>query len=303
MTIDSQYLRVFCALARHLNMSRAAEELELTPSGISHGLKALEADLGCRLFERTSRKVLLTPAGHGFLADAEGILQSMASARVKLRSWGDWRSGCLRIAASATACQYILPLALREFRESFPDFTIRIDPCSSRQAVEALGDERADLALFIQPTQSVDVQFLPVAEDELHFLVNPLHPWVAKRKANRNEISKQRLILPERSSETHGLIEAFFRAEGIRVEPFIEVGNEEAMKQFVRLGLGIALLPKWIAAAEVRQGLLSSISLGRRKLRRQWGVLHARNHNLTFPESVFVSLCGSVSSALMAGKV
>jgi DNA-binding transcriptional LysR family regulator len=296
-TIDSQYLRVFCALSRHLNMSRAAQELELTPSGISHCLKALEADLGCRLFDRTSRKISLTPAGLEFRAEAEAILEHMSAARSKLRSWMDWRRGGLRIAASTTACQYILPLALREFRESFPDFSIQILPCTEEQAVDLILEEDASLALIVEPVQTAAVRFIPLAEDELHFFVHPIHPWT-KRGAER-DVAKQNLILPERNSETHSLIAAYFQREGVRVKPFIEIGNEEAIKQFVRLDLGVGLLPRWIASAEIQQGLLACLPLGRRHLRRQWGILHGSNHDLTFPESVFVNLCRNVATGLM----
>jgi LysR family transcriptional regulator, low CO2-responsive transcriptional regulator len=301
-TIDSQYLRVFCSIARHLNMGRAAQELKLTPSAISHCLKSLETDLGCRLYDRTSRKISLTPAGAEFLADADSILQRMTSARSRLRSWGDWRRGRLRVAASTTACQHILPPALREFRESFRDFTIQIEPCTSQQALGALGEGRADLAVFVQPLHAPGMNFIAIAVDELHYLVNPLHPWVSKRKANSDEISKQNLILPERASETHALIEAYFRKEGIRIQPFIEIGSEEATKQFVRLDLGIGLLPKWIAAAELQQGALASLPVGRRRLRREWGILHARNRKLSFPENVFVDLCRNVAKELMMEK-
>ncbi len=296
-TIDSQYLRVFCALARHLNMSRAAQELELTPSGISHCLKALEADIGCRLFERTSRRLSLTPAGLEFRTEAEAILERMGSARMKLRSWMDWRRGGLRIAACNTACQYILPLALREFRESFPTFTVQINPCTSLHALELIAEDEVDLALFVEPQQSTGVNFIPLAEDELQFLVNPIHPWT-KRGAVR-DVAKQKFILPERTNETHSLVDAYFEADGVRINAFIEIGNEEAIKQFVRLDLGIGLLPRWIAASEIRQGTLASVPLGRRHLRRKWGILHGTNHELTFPESVLVNLCRNVAVGLM----
>ncbi len=299
MTIDSQSLRVFSALSRHLNMSRAAQELELTPSAISHCLKALEADLGCRLFDRTSRSVSLTAAGAEFVADAESILQKMAAARSKLRSWGDWSRGHLRIAASTTACQYILPPALREFRGSFAEFTIQIDPCTAQQAIDALAEGRADLAVFVQPLRAPGIHFIRIGRDELHFILHPHHPWVARRKANTREIAKQNFILPERSSETHTLIESYFRQEGIRLQPFIEIGSEEATKQFIRLDLGVGLLPKWIAAAELQQGTLASLPIGRRRLRREWGILHARSHKLTFPENVFIDLCRDVSANLL----
>jgi LysR family transcriptional regulator, low CO2-responsive transcriptional regulator len=298
-TIDSQYLRVFCALARHLNMSRAAQELELTPSGISHCLKALEADLGCRLFERTSRRISLTPAGLEFRTEAEAILEHMSAARSKLRMWVDWRRGGLRLAASTTACQYILPHALREFRESFPGFSIQIHPCITPQAVELIAEETADLALIIEPSRNTGLRFIPLAEDELQFLVHPIHPWT--RRGAERDVAKENLILPDRSSETHSLIEAYFHREGVRIKPFIEIGNEEAIKQFIRLNLGIGLLPRWIAEAEIRDGLLTSLPLGRRRLRRQWGILHRNSHELTFSESVFVNLCGNVATGLMHG--
>lgn len=296
-TIDSQYLRIFCALARHLNMSRAAQELELTPSGISHALKALEADLGCRLFERSSRRLSLTPAGLEFRAEADAILERMGNARTKLRSWMDWRRGGLRIAACNTACQYIMPLALREFRESFPTFTIQIHPCTSLQALELIAEDEVDLAFFVEPQQAPGIRFLPLAEDELHYLVHPIHPWT-KRGAVR-DVAKQKFILPERTNETHSLVDDYFQQEGVRIKAFIEIGNEEAIKQFVRLDLGIGLLPRWIAATEIRQGALVSVPLGRRRLRRNWGILHSTAHELTFPESVFVNLCRSVAGSLM----
>ncbi|MEI9897214.1 MAG: LysR family transcriptional regulator [Chthoniobacter sp.] len=298
-TIDSQYLRVFCSLSRHLNMSHAAQEMELTPSGISHCLKALENDLGCRLFERTSRKISLTPAGLEFRAEAEAILEHMSSARSKLRSWTDWRRGGLRLAASTTACQYLLPLALREFRESFPTFTIQIRPCTASQALDALGEEEIDLALFVEPAQHPGVNFIPLADDELQFLVHPNHPWTKRR--SQRDVAKENLILPERNSETHNLIDSYFRHDGVRIKPFIEIGNDEAIKQFVRLNLGIGLLPRWIATAEIAQGALACVSLGRRRLRRRWGILHTANRALTFSESVFVNLCRSVAGSLMQG--
>lgn len=298
-TLETQHLRVFVTLAHHLNMSRAAQELALTPSGISHCLKSLESDLGCRLFERNSRKVSLTLAGKEFLIEAEDILKRMNDARSRLRTWMDWRKGCLHVAASTTACQYILPPALREFRASFPDYTIQIDPCSAQQAVEAINQERVDLGVFVQPLQTAGLSFVAMAEDELHYLVNPVHTWALKGKVNAAQVAKQNFILPERSSETYALIETYFRREGIRIKPFIEIGSEEAIKQFVRLDLGIGLLPNWIVATEIKQCSLISLPLGRRRLRRRWGVLHARNRKLSFAESIFVDLCRNVSRELM----
>ena len=184
-----------------------------------------------------------------------------------------------------------------KFCESFPTFTVQIIPCTSLHALELIAEDEVDLALFVEPQQSTGVRFIPLAEDELHFLVNPIHPWT-KRGAVR-DVAKQRFILPERTNETHSLVDAYFQQEGVSIKAFIEIGNEEAIKQFVRLDLGVGLLPRWIAANEIRQGTLASVPLGRGHLRRNWGILHCTNHELTFPESVFVNLCRTVAVGLM----
>jgi DNA-binding transcriptional LysR family regulator len=298
-TIDSQHLRVVSVLARHLNMSRAAQELKLTPSGISHCLKAIEGDLGCRLFERSSRHVALTAAGAEFLSEAEAILQRMTVARSKLRNWHDVRSNHLRIAAGTTASQHLLPPALREFRESFPGCTIQIALCNAAQAVAAIANGEADVAVCVQPPMSPGTHFIPLAEDELRYLTNPMHPWALNRRAGRDNVTGQKFILPARGTATHALIESYFRRAGVRLQSFIEIGNEEVIKQFVRLDLGVALLPRWIAEAEIRQGSLVCLPLGRRRLRRRWGVLHARQHRLTFAETVLIDLCRNVATGLM----
>ncbi len=298
--IDSQQLRVFLALARVLNMSRAAQELALTPSGVSRCLKVLEADLGCRLFERTSRKITISNEGRAFLPRAEEIINQMASARAMIHASSDWKKGRLRIGASSTACQYLLPPVLREFRESFPGFTIKIEPCNQSQALDYLAEDRIDIAVFTEPSVHSRVNFIFLFEDDLQFLTNSLHPWALKKRINHSEISRQNLILPDRFSDTYASIKAYFGRERIQFHPFIEIGNDEAIKQFIRLDLGIGILPRWIASAELQQGYLTALPLGRHRVRRRWGVLHVRRRKLTFAESVFVNLCRSVLRDLIS---
>ena len=299
-TIESQQLQVYVMLARLLNMSRAAEELAMTPSGVSHCLKTLENDLGCRLFERTSRTMTLTRAGGEFLRDASEILERMQSVRKKIRSWGDWRQGQIRIGANATASRFILPPALREFRESFPDFTVKIELCTPEQAGDFLKGGRLDLVFGLEPSslQGLHCEFL--AEDDLFFIVHPLHPWAVQRRVSREEIPTGKLIMPEASSDTFRLIEAYFKKEGLTVHPFIEVAGEDAVKHFIELDMGVGILPRWIVAKEIEQGRLTALPLGRRRLRRRWGVLSSPSDEMRFAENLLVSICRSVLSDLVS---
>jgi len=297
--IDSGQLLVFVTLARTMNMSRAAEELHMTTSGISHCLKALETDLGCRLFERSSRKFEISAVGQEFLAEAEQVLDQMKAARTKIRAWNDWRQGQLLIGANGTACEFLLPASLREFRESFPSFAIKIEQCTSRQAISLLQENMLDFALLTEPAEhSPNIKFELIGEDDLQFIVNPLHPWAVKRKAQREDIPNRKLILPERGGNTYRLIESYFRGENINIQPFIEIANEQAIKEFVRLDMGVGILPRWLVAEEIEQGSLVALPLGRRRLKRRWGVLYTNARKLNLADDLFIKISRSVFRTL-----
>src|SRR6267154_1033254 len=147
--LDSRQVRAFCALARTGSFTQAARELHLTQSGISHSMKALEADIGCRLLDRLGKKVVLTQAGEQLLHHSKKILQEMETARETLGHLGKWGRGRLRLGASTTACQHIIPPVLREFKESFPKHAITIEPGDTPELVASLLHQRIDLALSL----------------------------------------------------------------------------------------------------------------------------------------------------------
>src|SRR5689334_3294630 len=176
--LDSRQVRAFCALARTGSFTQAARELHLTQSGISHSMKALESDIGCRLLDRLGKKVVLTQAGEQLLHHATKILQEMENARESLAHLGKWGRGRLRLGASTTACQHLIPPVLREFKESFADHAITIEPGDTPELVSALLRHKIDLALSLEPEKEPQLEFHPLFTDELHFIVGALHPWV-----------------------------------------------------------------------------------------------------------------------------
>jgi len=297
--IDSRQLRIFVTLARKLNMGRAAEELGLTKSALSHALKTLETETACQLFERSSRGFILTQAGARLLAEAEPILRQLQTLQDNLLSTQKRRTGRLRLGGSATACLHLIPPVLREFRESFPDYRIEITLVNSSSAEEMLADDRLDLAVVLEPQASSRAHFIPVAEDRLAFLLNPLHPWALREKVDRSELAEQKIILPLRRSETYRMIEAYFRREGTTVRPFIEVDSEETIKRFVQLDLGIGICPLWMARQELQQGLMRSMPLGRRKLTRRWVVMSPPKRKFDFAENLFIGICHSIAPNVM----
>src|SRR5207244_10073442 len=115
--LDTRQLRAFATLARTGSFTLAAKELYLSQSAVSHSMKALEQDVGCRLLDRLGKKVLLTQAGEQLLHHAQKILSEMSQAREALRQLGKWGRARLRGGASTTACQYIPPAGRRAVKE------------------------------------------------------------------------------------------------------------------------------------------------------------------------------------------
>jgi DNA-binding transcriptional LysR family regulator len=289
--IDSRQLRTFCILARTGSFTETAHELGQTQSAISHAMRALEQDLGCRLVDRMGKTVLPTQAGEQLLSHAEGILQQMTTARAELGRLGKWGSSRLRIGASTTACQYVLPAVLREFKESFPQCAVSILAGDTPEHIEALRNHQIDLAVTLEPRQNEPLESRHLFTDELQFLLSPLHPWARNRRVNREEIARQNYILYQKKSYTFQMIEAYFREEKIVLYSLLELGSIEAIKEMIKLGLGIGILAPWTAREEIEEGSIVALPLGRRKLRRRWGVLHWRGRRLSLAEETFVRLC------------
>ena len=299
-TLDSRQLHAFAALARRGSFTLAAKDLFLTQSAVSHAIKALEGDLGFRLLDRSGRRVLLTQAGEQFLRHTEKILREMEAARAGLDHLTKWGHGRLRVGASTTACQHILPTVLREFRQSYPKCVIRIEPGDHGEQLDLLRGGHVDLALVLEPPASAlgEFTFVQLFQDELRFLVAPLHPWARAGRAARESIENETLVLYNKTSHTFRLVTEYFREEKIALSNVIELGSMEAIKELVKIGIGAGVLAPWIARAELESGSLVSLPLGPRKLRRRWGVAHLKGRRLALAEETFIGLCESVTETL-----
>jgi DNA-binding transcriptional LysR family regulator len=301
--IDSRQLRAFASLARTGSFTLAAKELHLTQSAVSHSMKALERELACRLLDRMGKKVVLTEAGEALLVHVERVLAEMALARAEIGQLGRWGQGRLRLGASSTACRYILPTVLREFRESFPQCQISIEPGDTPEMISALRDRRVDLAVNLEPRQDEPLAFRHLFSDELAFVVSPLHPWARSGRVERDQIGRQQYILYGKRSYTSELIAEYFLAEDIVLQSAIDLGSMEAIKELVKLGLGVSILAAWLCGPEIEAGSLVALPLGRRKLKRRWGVLHWRGRRLSLAEETFIGLCEAVADSMGGATV
>lgn len=293
--LDSRQLAAFVALARCQSFTRAAKELFLTQSAVSHAIKSLETELGSRLVDRAGRRVLLTQAGEQFLRHADKILREMDAARAGLDQLSRWGHGRLRVGASTTACQYLLPTVLREFKQSFPKCVISIEPGDHAQQVELLESNRIDLAIMLEPETGGEFEFVPLFSDELCFVASPMHPWARAGHVLAETLESETLVQYKQASYTFRLVNDYLRDEHVKFGHSIELGSMDAIKELVKIGVGIGVLAPWIARTELESGALVAFPLGRRRLSRTWGVAHLKGRRLPLGEETFIGLCRSVT--------
>ncbi len=261
-------------------------------------MKALEDELGCRLLNRVGKKTTLTLEGEHLLRHAQKIISDMSAAREALVNIGKSGETRLRVGASLSACQHLLPDVLRQFKKLHPKCRITLEPGDSPALADAVREQRVDLALALAPHRETSLEFQPMFTDELMFIVGPQHPWVEAGGVARPEIARQNFILYSRASQTFRAVENYFQDEGIVLNATMELGSIETIKELVKIGLGISVLATWIARKELKEGSLMAMPLGRRKLRREWGILRHRERELTTVEKEFVTLCGEATQKL-----
>lgn len=301
--IDTRQLRAFLALARTGSFTGAARQLHLTQSAISHTIKVLEETLECRLMHRSARQVIFTKQGRELLQHAEGIEHRMKQAREALRSLDGSPRGTLRIGCTTAASQFILPGVLREFKESFPYYEIRVLPGESSAVLERILRDEVDFGLIIiKPGDASAIQSQPLFEDEIVFVVAPGHPWAAERSA-RSFAEPQTFIISTRHSYTWQLVSEVLGRRGRLPQTLVELGSNEAIKELARTGYGVGVCAGWTVAKELASGQLISVQPPGGRIRRAWVGAMLKGRTMNLAERTFLGLCRESGRLLISRAV
>ncbi len=296
--LDARRLRAFALLAREASFASAAAALNLTPSAMSHSIKALETEMGGELFSRRGHRAVLTALGERLLPHAERILRQMRAARQEMQAMQQWGRGTLRIAAPASACQYFLPAVLLEFRECFPDCALNITAMDTEAAMRLVDDGRLDIAVCVKSEPSESLAWHPLFEDKLQIYVSPMHPWASMKKFSRRDMAKEKLIVYDRSAVTSKLIMTALKKISVPPADVLSLGSMEAIKEMVKVGLGVGVLAPWVTAREVEAGTLVSVPFPVARMAREWGVVSYAGQKLSFMAETFLGLCVDATSTL-----
>ncbi|WP_433337445.1 LysR family transcriptional regulator [Spirillospora sp. CA-294931] len=243
--MELQQMRYVVAVAETSNFTRAAEQCRVVQSALSHQIARLERELGAKLFERTSRRVRLTPAGEAFLPAARQALDAAERARAEVAAAAGEIRGRLAIGAIPTVGAIDLPTALKEFHLRHRKVHISLRSGASEELVERVRQGTLDVAFLGLPLgqRPKGVRGTELAHGELVAVVAPGHPLAGMDRVDLRRLADEPFVDFPAGSAGRIQSDDAFAAAGVRREVAFEVSAPDFMAHLIRQGLGIGMLP------------------------------------------------------------
>ncbi|AWS43009.1 LysR family transcriptional regulator [Streptosporangium sp. 'caverna'] len=243
--MEFQQMRYVVAVAETSNFTRAAEQCLVVQSALSHQIARLERELGAKLFERTSRRVRLTPAGEAFLPAARQALEAAERARAEVAAAAGEIRGRLAIGAISTVAAVDLPVVLKQFRLRHREVRISLRTSPSEELIERVRQGTLDVAFLGLPlgVRPQGVRGRELARDNLVAVVAPDHPLAGQEDVDLHRLADEPFVDFPAGTAGRAHSDAAFAAAGVRREVAFEVTAADMMARLIRQGLGIGMLP------------------------------------------------------------
>ncbi len=280
-------LKIFVTVVEHKNFSRAAEELYLSQSSVSLQIRNLENELGTKLINRSSKHLELTQSGEIFYGYAKNILLFYDKAKEEIDQLANVVTGGLKVGASNTIGEYILPFVLAEFAAQFPNVGIETSIANTEEISQAVRANHLDIALVEGEVNHSDFVIRPLMEDEIILVVPNQHALVRLPVVTADHLQDQVWILRESGSGTRAFSDKLIKDRGIHVKKSYIIGSGQAVKQAVIAGLGIALVSSWIVRKELNARELTAIRIKGKRLTRTFSLIQSKNHEMSKAMEVF----------------
>jgi DNA-binding transcriptional LysR family regulator len=271
--LENFRLKVFRVAAEHLNFRKAAEHLFLTQPAVTQQIKALEEDLGVRLFDRAAGRVSLTDQGTLFLRYTQKIAALVAEAEESLAAREGHVTGALEIGVSTTIAQYVLPRLLGAFLADNPRVQFSVHSGNTAEIVELLLDDQVSIGLIEGPARHREVRTEPFMEDEL-VLITAADS--TKDTFSREQLLSCTLLMREQGSGSRRVVETALLKAGLKLKSFARVMNldsTEAIKSAVEAGLGVGFVSRWAISKELEFGTLKTAAVGGLRITRHFSLI------------------------------
>ncbi|MDF3827348.1 MULTISPECIES: DNA-binding transcriptional regulator YeiE [unclassified Pseudocitrobacter] len=286
MHITLRQLEVFAEVLKSGSTTQASQMLALSQSAVSAALTDLEGQLSVQLFDRVGKRLVVNEHGRLLYPRALALLEQATEIEQLFRE----DNGAIRVYASSTIGNYLLPEMIGRYRRDFPDLPIELSVGNSQDAINAVADFRVDIGFIEGPCHSADIVAEPWLEDELVVFAAPDSPLL-EGEVTLARLSAQPWILREKGSGTREIVDYLLLSHLPQFRLGMELGNSEAIKHAVRHGLGISCLSRRVIAEQLESGKLVEVTVPLPGLNRTLWRIHHRQKHLSNALLRFLSYC------------
>ncbi len=292
--MDLAQLEVFLTVAREGRFSRAAEKLFRTQSAVSQTIHKLEEELGEPLLDRSSRDGLLTDAGRVLQEYAERLLNLRNDAQEALVELRELHKGKLAIAANEFTALYLLPV-LGEFRRLHPMIKIVVQRALGSHIPDDVLRHNSELGVLTYDPQEPQLCSTVVYLDELIFVVPPSHPLARAEQVSIRQLGAESFVAHIVSSPYREKVIQAFKRHKTPLHMDIELPTLQAIKRFVAMGNGVALLPEISVENELARGELVRIAVRELRLHRKLRLVYRKSASLSHAARAFLKVAETIA--------
>jgi DNA-binding transcriptional LysR family regulator len=281
--LENFRLKVFRAVAEHLSFRKAGEVLYLTQPAVTLQIKALEEEVGAKLFERSSYGVRVTEAGKLLLQYAEQIHQLASEAEGQLAALKGEIAGDLILGASTTIAQYVLPALLADFSRAYSGIRLRVFSANTEHVAESVANSRFGFGLIEGPPKRRDLKIEPWFDDELLLVVPAGHEWAGLGTIGPEALVGMPLVMRELGSGSRHVVEDGLQKAGIRLGSLriaMELDSTEAILSCIEAGLGVGFVSEWAVVRRAESRSIATLRLSSGKLSRSFALVSAQGPEL-----------------------
>ncbi len=275
-----EWLRSFLAVNDLASFTKAAKTLHLSQPAVSTHVRELEENLSTRLFEHVGNTIRLTRSGETVAREARRILDDVRELQLAVADSEGAVQGTVRIGASTTPGNYLLPERLAEFERRYPRARAALSIGNSGKVLDLLAVNEVDLGVVgIEPDPGEFVS-RPFARDEIVVFAGAGRSLARKRKVSMGDLAKERFLLREQESATRQIFEGWRSTHRMSPEVMV-LGCPETVKRATAAGLGVGILSRHSIEWEVKEGKLAELDVPSFPIRRWLFVVHHRRKHLS----------------------
>jgi DNA-binding transcriptional LysR family regulator len=285
------HLETFAKAAELSSFTAAGRSLRLTQAAISQRVQSLEKALGVSLFRRKGGRVFLTEAGQRLYRYTQQILDLHRRARQEIAGQQPAIAGELLIGASTIPGEHLLPALLSIFHQRYPGIQVRADINDSMAVMDKVEHGRVHLGLVGRKSDNPHLEFRSFAHDRMVLVVPSSHAWSKKKRVSLKQLCKQPLVLREAGSGLRHCFEKGLQRSGKSLRDLqigLELGSNEAIKEAVLRGMGVAMLSSYAVQKELKARQLIALQVTDLNCDREMFVVCDRRRVLSAPARVFL---------------